>query len=180
MNIKAIACGIGLTKLVVQKCFNWKRIVMSIRTAVVPSVSIQVGKNAHLILESDVSIRRNCELNVRRDALLKVGKGSFLNSGCIITAHKSITLGEHVELGPNVLIFDHDHKFKENGYRAKEFECDEIVIGNNVWIGANTVILRGTEIGDNCVIGAGCVVKGKYESGSLVIQKRETTIKKQI
>jgi len=46
----------------------------------------------------------------------------------------------------------------------------------NCWIGANTVILRGTTIGDNSVIGAGCVLKGEYPAGAIIIQKRETTI----
>lgn len=49
-------------------------------------------------------------------------------------------------------------------------------IGKNCWIGANTVILRGTTIGDNSVIGAGCVLKGEYPAGAIIIQKRETTI----
>ena len=57
------------------------------------------------------------------------------------------------------------------------FKTSPVIIGNNVWIGANTVILRGTEIGDNCVIGAGCVIKGKYGANSVIVQKRtETTI----
>ena len=43
-----------------------------------------------------------------------------------------------------------------------------IRIGNNCWIASNAVILKGAEIGDNCVIGAGCVVKGVIPSGSIV------------
>lgn len=40
-----------------------------------------------------------------------------------------------------------------------------MIIGNNVFIGANTTILPGSEIGDNCIVGAGSVVRGKLETG---------------
>ena len=50
-------------------------------------------------------------------------------------------------------------------------------IGKNVWIGANTVILRGTKIGDNCVIGAGTIVKGDFPENSIIVQNREPKVK---
>ena len=51
-----------------------------------------------------------------------------------------------------------------------------MIIGDNVWIGANTVILRGSIIDNGCVIGAGSVIKGEYPPDSVVIQKREDTV----
>lgn len=44
------------------------------------------------------------------------------------------------------------------------------------WIGANTVILRGTVIGRDCVVGAGSVLKGVYPAGSVIVQKRTENI----
>lgn len=61
--------------------------------------------------------------------------------------------------------------------KVYDLSVKPVKIGNNVWIGANTIILRGTEIGDNYVIGAGCVVKGKYNKGSVIIQKRKEEIR---
>ena len=49
-------------------------------------------------------------------------------------------------------------------------------IGDNTWIGAGTIILKGTSIGSNCVIGAGSVIKGDVKSNSIVIQKRNSEI----
>ena len=57
------------------------------------------------------------------------------------------------------------------------YNTGKLKIGKNCWIGANTVILRGTVLGDNCVVGAGSVLKGHYESGSIILQKRETISK---
>lgn len=78
-------------------------------------------------------------------------------------------------LGPSVYIYDHDHLFdSESGARRGEFSLGKVIIGNNCWIGANTVILKDTTIGDNCVIGAGSVIKGEIKPGTKVIQKRNT------
>lgn len=56
-----------------------------------------------------------------------------------------------------------------NGHEVASYErtkgrdiANPIKIGNNVWISANAIILKGTIIGDNCVVGAGSVVKGKF------------------
>ena len=115
---------------------------------------------------------------VRSGGELNFGNKVAFNSGCKIVCHQKIQIGDNTIFGPNVLIYDHDHIFDcETGVKRKEYKCSEIVIGKNCWIGANTVILRGTHIGDNCVIGAGCVIKGDFESGSRIIQKRVTEIK---
>ena len=50
-----------------------------------------------------------------------------------------------------------------------------MTIGDNSWIGCNVVILRGTSIGKNCIVGAGSVLKGTYPDNSVIVQKRQTT-----
>ena len=78
-------------------------------------------------------------------------------------------------IGPNVMIFDHDHDYKaEGGISSGKVKIGDIEIGNNVWIGAGCIILRGSKIGDNCVIAAGTIVRENIMSSSLVYQKRET------
>lgn len=173
MIIKIIMCLIGILKLYLYKLFNWKKLCINLKMAIHPSVSLELGKNSRLTLGKMVSIRKNVQINARNNAEIKIGNHSFLNTGCILTAHERIDIGDDVEFGPNVLIFDHDHKFK-SGYKAKEFDCAEVKIGNNVWIGANTVILRGTNIGNDCVVGAGSVLKGSYEAGQLIYDNRQT------
>lgn len=95
----------------------------------------------------------------------------------MIACHKSITIGNDVMFSPNVQIYDHDHDFRvAEGVKAGKYKTEPIIIGNNVWIGANTIILRGTVIGDNTVIAAGCVIKGVIPPNSKVYQKRELKI----
>ncbi len=175
MIIKLFFCAIGMIKMLLYKLINLGRIKFNCKMIIHPSVHMQIANDANLILGKGVSIRRNCEINVRQGAEVKIGDNTFFNNGCIITAHEKIQIGNNVEFGPNVMVFDHDHKFK-NGYKAKEFECAEILIGDNVWVGAGTIILKGSHIGDGGVVAAGSIVKGDIPSGMLYKQKRKSEI----
>ena len=103
---------------------------------------------------------------------INIGKGVSLNRNCILVSHKDISIGDNVAIGPNVVFYDHDHNFGENGIKAG-YKTGCIVIGNNCWIGANVTILRGTHIGEGSIIGAGCIVQGNIPPRSLVKANRE-------
>lgn len=75
-------------------------------------------------------------------------------SGVSIVSSKSVTIGNDVLCGTNVIIGDrNDH---EN--RFPQFLPESVDIGNNVWIGMNSVIMKGVTIGDNAIIGANSIV----------------------
>lgn len=61
---------------------------------------------------------------------------------------------------------------RRGGVKAMQFKTAPVEIGNNVWIAANAIILRGTKIGDNVVISAGSIVKGVVPSNTVFVQKR--------
>ncbi|MDY2800011.1 MAG: DapH/DapD/GlmU-related protein, partial [Fusobacterium mortiferum] len=58
------------------------------------------------------------------------------------------------------------------------FKTSKIKIGNNVWIGSNSVILKGVIIGNNVVIGAGSIVTKNIENKIIYLNKKEVKIKK--
>lgn len=97
---------------------------------------------------------------------LSIGDHCFFNINSSITCLESVSIGNNCKFGNNLVIVDHDHNFRSN---KPEFVSTPIRIGNNVWCGAGVTILRGTIIGDNCVIAAGCTVKGNIEEGTLLI-----------
>ena len=100
--------------------------------------------------------------------------GVSLGNNNVVVCHECIIIGKDTITGPNVFIYDHDHVFDyKNGVKKREYTTEAVYIGKNCWIGANTVILKGTMIGDRCVIGAGSVIKGKYADGTVIIQKRD-------
>ena len=74
-----------------------------------------------------------------------------------------------------MVIYDHDHKFGEDGIRSG-YNTAPVMIEKNCWIGAGVIILRGTHIGEGSVIGAGCVVKGEIPPHSLVTADRSLSI----
>lgn len=93
-------------------------------------------------------------------------------SGATIVCKNSIRIGDGTMLGSNVLIMDTDfhpihHSARRYAAIPERRERDGIVIGNNVFIGAGSTILKGTRIGDNSVIGAGSVVRGEWPSNSI-------------
>ena len=72
------------------------------------------------------------------------------------------------------MIFDHDHDYKND---MNNFITDKVKIGNNVWIGANTIILRGVKIGNNVVIVAGTIVRKDVEDDTLLYQDRRDFVR---
>lgn len=112
--------------------------------------------------------------------ICRIGKNVFLNKNSIIACYHEINIGTDTIIGPNVCIYDHDHRFNDRG-RVKgddPYRIGTITIGKNVWIGANCVVLRNTTIGDNSIIGAGCVVKGIIPPNSIVRNATELSIEK--
>lgn len=125
-----------------------------------------------------VLIASNSVISATDGGRLSLGRMVGINRNSMIMCHDKVNIGYNTIMGPGVYIYDHDHVFDSmDGVRRNEYVTDPISIGKNCWIGANTVILRGTTIGDNCLIAAGCVVKGNFPDGSVVIQKREEIIK---
>lgn len=106
---------------------------------------------------------------------LFIGDKCFFNKNVSITCKKKIIIGDRCQIANHVVIVDHDHAGSENWGSYIE---DPVVIGNDVWIGAGAIILRGTTIGDKAVIGAGSIVKGDVPAGSVFYQKRENVIKR--
>lgn len=105
-----------------------------------------------------------------------IGKNVNINRHSMIVCQDSITIGNDCSIGPNVLIYDHDHKFGAQGMK-KGHNKSPVSIGNQCWIGGGAMILRGTTIGDGCIIGAGSIVKGTIPPYSLVTSSsRELTI----
>jgi len=90
------------------------------------------------------------------------------NHGTYINASGGLKFGNDVEMGPNVVIVTTNHYKYDN--RKTGFKKG-ITIGNNVWIGANSVITAGVTIGDNVVIGAGCVIRQDVPSNTVVMGK---------
>ncbi len=139
-------------------------------------ISVSGGK---ISLGRHIHTKRNVVLEADGGEM-EIGEGCFFNNGCMLVSKEKITVGKNTSFGPNVLVYDHDHDIHSHlAVHDSGFVTSPVTIGDDVWIGAGSVILRGSVIGDGCVIGAGSVIKGVCPPDSVIIQKRsETTVQK--
>ncbi|SDP40771.1 Acetyltransferase (isoleucine patch superfamily) [Eubacterium maltosivorans] len=158
------------------KTFNFKNFYSYPILNIYPSCSFVLGKNSDLIIGKNVGMRNRVKVQTEKNAKIVIGDNVFFNIGCMVTAHKEINIEKGCNFGPNVLIYDHDHDYRK-GLNSKHYQIETVHIGKNVWIGANTVILRGTKIGDNSVVAAGSILKGNFPANCIICQKRNTVIK---
>jgi maltose O-acetyltransferase len=100
---------------------------------------------------------------------LHIGSGTYVNRFTMFDASDSINIGARCMIGPFCYITDHDHGFVKEGPISDQSLVEAPVkVGNNVWIGAHAIILKGVTIGDNAVIGAGAVVTRSIAPGERV------------
>ena len=89
---------------------------------------------------------------------IEVGKNFFANYNCTILDVARVTIGDNCQMAPNVAIYTAGHPIHPDTRNTGYEYGIEVSIGDNVWIGGNTVICPGVHIGNNVVIGAGSVV----------------------
>lgn len=121
-----------------------------------------------LLIKKLLGIDARSSLEKAIDNGMKVGQNVNIQDGVKFDISHSwlISLGNEVTIAPNVIILAHDASTKrEIGYT----KIAKVEIGNNVFIGANSVILPGVKIGDNVIIGAGSIVTKDIPDNSLVV-----------
>lgn len=113
---------------------------------------------------------------------IEIGYNVFINRNAYITARANITIGDNVLIGPGVIINSGMHRYKDKNklIRDQGHEIKPIIIGNDVWIGANAVIMPGVFIGDGSVIGAGAIVTRSIPPYSVAVGIPARIIKERI
>lgn len=162
----------GLLKTLFLKFFHPRKFKGVQFAQISPHTEITIN-GGRLEIGSGFKMRDGAKIRVRKGAILSIGKNVSVNSNDVIACHESITIGDNVELSPNVQIYDHDHDFRvEGGLKSKKYKTASVFIGNNTWIGANTVILRGSHIGKDVIIAAGSIVNCDIADGCVFVQKK--------
>ena len=96
-----------------------------------------------------------------------LGENVFINSNCYFMDGAKITVGDNVFIGPSCGFYTANHPLDYQTRNQGIEQALPILIGNNVWLGGNVIVLPGVKIGDGCVIGAGSVVTKDIEANSI-------------
>lgn len=100
---------------------------------------------------------------------LRIGAGTFVNFGLVALDVAEITIGDDVQIGPNVQLVTPTHPLDPERRRAKWEAAEPITIGDNVWLGGGVIVLPGVTIGADTVVGAGSVVTRDLPAGVLAV-----------
>jgi acetyltransferase-like isoleucine patch superfamily enzyme len=134
---------------------------------------LAIGKNSHI----------QSEINVRFGGKLKIGSYTSINYNSEIRCEEYMHIGDHCLISYDVCIFDTNTHSKDPVKRkervidnAREIEKSDtlpVKIGNLVWIGKGATILKGTEIGDNSIVGIRTIVtKNNYPKNSVIVSNK--------
>lgn len=122
-----------------------------------PKSTIAIGNNCEFLSRPNsnlIGINRPCMVStLTEEAVLEIGDGCGF-SGTVIGAFTKIKIGNNVRCGANTLITDSDW----HGDDPRVGPSKPVIIGDNVWLGINVVVLKGVEIGENTLIGANSLV----------------------
>lgn len=100
---------------------------------------------------------------------VRIGARSFVNFGLVALDVAPITIGDDVQIGPNVQLLTPTHPVDADLRRAKWEAAEPIEVGDNVWLGGGVIVLPGVSIGRETVIGAGAVVTKDVPSGVVAV-----------
>lgn len=102
----------------------------------------------------EIRVKRNADISM----FIEIGDFSELGTNCIIQSNTLI--GKNVIMGPDVKIYTKNHRFEslEIPMQYQGHTTEKVIIGNDVWIGANSIILPGVIISDHAIIAAGSIV----------------------
>lgn len=134
--------------------------------------SIQIGKSVYFSAaqrSNRIGLSSPVIVETLGDGLIEIGDHCGL-SACVLSSRNSIRLGSYVKVGANVKIMDHD--FHALDWQVRRTDGDSeliqhkpIVIGDDAFIGVNSLILKGVHIGQQSIIAAGSVVTHDVPSG---------------
>jgi len=98
------------------------------------------------------------------DPVVRIGDRCMIGRGSHIVGHFQIEIGDDVHTGPHIYITDQNHGYENTDEVVHtQWPHDEpVIIGTGCWLGAGVVILPGTVLGRNVVVGAGAVVRGTF------------------
>ena len=139
----------------------------------------QIDDKAHFVVGANVICRNFENFRVPSGKLI-LHDGVFINNSCSFNCMERIEIGAGAMMGEGVRFYDHDHVYTAEKIEKWQWTTAPIRVGRDCWIGSNVTILKGVTIGDNTIIGAGCLIRNDipansvvYNDGNLCVKRRD-------
>lgn len=127
------------------------------------------GNPKRISVGSKFQVYEKCFLGVSKDGFIEIGDNGLLGVGCYLNATMGrIEIGNDVAIGPYSKFFSFSHNYSAGKIYMDQSITGDVVIEDNVFIGANVVVLPGVRIRKNAVVAAGAVVVHDVEGNTIV------------
>ena len=136
----------------------------------------QIDDRAHFIVGTNVICRNFENFHVSSGKVI-LHDGVFINNSCSFNCMERIEIGAGTMMGEGVRFYDHDHIYTAETIEKWQWTTAPIRVGRDCWIGSNVTILKGVTIGDNTIIGAGCLVRKDIQANSVVYNDGNLIVK---
>ena len=137
----------------------------------------QIDDRAHFIVGTNVICRNFENFHVSSGKVI-LHDGVFINNSCSFNCMERIEIGAGTMMGEGVRFYDHDHIYTTETIEKWQWTTAPIRVGRDCWIGSNVTILKGVTIGDNTIIGAGCLIRNDIPSNSVVYNDGNLCVKR--
>ena len=141
-------------------------VTISFGARVALSTRIYAENGSDISIDSATVIERHGNVQAFNNSRVRICSNIFVNKNFSCVSRAGIYIGENTIIGPNVNIYDHNHKL-EIGFRKNEYRSSQIIIERDVWIGANATILKGVTVGAGAIIPANAVVRHNVMSNTI-------------
>ena len=137
----------------------------------------QIDDKAHFVVGANVICRNFENFHVSSGKLI-LHDGVFINNSCSFNCMERIEIGSGTMMGEGVRFYDHDHIYTAEKIEKWQWTTEPIRVGRDCWIGSNVTILKGVTIGDNTIIGAGCLIRNDVPANSVVYNDGHLCVKR--
>ena len=134
-----------------------------------PGCQLEVGSNAVLELGRWSWVGHRCKIRCH-EGIVSLGAKTVMGQECTISAFQHVSIGRECVIADRAMLIDFDHGVVdvERPVRLQGIYKRDVRVGHNVWIGYGACVLRGTSIGDNAIIGSNSVVTHDVPANAVV------------
>jgi acetyltransferase-like isoleucine patch superfamily enzyme len=144
-------------------------IVLGRNVTLMPGAHLKNRENGRIVLHDGVKLDGGTRLLAANDATLELGENAGVGLGTVINAGADVRIGRYALIAAHCVMSASDHGVEAGTFiRNQPYTYAEILIGEDVWLGAHTFVSKGARIGDGAVVSAGSFVTGDVPPGAIV------------